>query len=106
MRRYRERSRISLDEVALCTRIRQDLLESFERCDLSEWPRGLYARAWVRAYANAIGLDADEAVEEFCRLFPEGDRRAHHTMVELAGILDVRARFHEGQAQVEGPRYG
>jgi hypothetical protein len=98
MRRFRERSRISLEEVAQITRIREDLLEAFERADLSSWPRGLYARAWVRAYAEAIGLDAHDAVEEFCRLFPEGDRRAHGSMVQLAAILDVHSRFRDDQA--------
>ena len=66
-------------QIARDTRIKRDLLEAFERNDLSEWPRGLYARAWMRAYATAVGLDAIDTVDEFCRLFPHGDRRMQST---------------------------
>jgi len=105
LRRFRERGRVSLEEIAVATRIRQDLLEGLERADLSAWPRGLYARAWIRAYADAIGLDASETVEEFCRLFPEGDRRAQAPMQELAAIVDVRPGFRDDEA-IHGGMYG
>jgi hypothetical protein len=104
LRRHRQRSRVSLEEIASATRIRHDLLEALERADLRDWPRGLYARAWVRAYAEAVGLDPIESVNEFCRLFPHGDRRADVTMVELAWILDVQPRVHDDQA-VEAQPY-
>ena len=41
----------------------------------SRWPSGIFARAFIRDYARAVGLDADDIVDEFCRLFPQGDRR-------------------------------
>lgn len=87
LRRHRERNRIPLEEIAAETRIKPDLLDAFERNDLSAWPRGVYARAWVRAYANAIGLDPIDTVDEFCRLFPHGDRRAGATLQEMAAIV-------------------
>ena len=43
LRRYRERSQISLDEMATILRVKRELLEAFERNDLSEWPRGSIA---------------------------------------------------------------
>jgi transcriptional regulator with XRE-family HTH domain len=94
LRRYRERNRISLEELGQETRIRPDLLDALEHNDLSQWPKGLYARAWmlyarawIRAYATSVGLDPDDTVEEFCRLFPEGDRRMKGTIEELAAII-------------------
>jgi cytoskeletal protein RodZ len=87
LRRHRERNKISLDEICVETRIKRELLDAFERCDLSEWPRGLYARAWVRAYASAIGLDPIDTVDEFCRLFPHGDRRGGPTVQDIAAIV-------------------
>jgi hypothetical protein len=67
---------------------------------LSGWPRGLYARAWVRAYASAIGLDPIDTVDEFCRLFPHGDRRAGGTVQEIAAIVahdsEYRDEFSHG----------
>ena len=87
LRRHRERNRISIDEICTETRIKRDLLEAFERHDLSAWPRGVYARAWIRAYASAVGLDPIDTVDEFCRLFPHGDRRGGATVQEIAAIV-------------------
>lgn len=87
LRRHRQRNRISLDEVAAEIRVKRELLEALENNDLSEWPRGLYARAWIRGYANVVGLDADEAVDEFCRQFPQGDRRVTGTIRDIAAIV-------------------
>jgi cytoskeletal protein RodZ len=95
LRRYRERNQISLDELASMLRVKRELLEAFERNDLSEWPRGLYARAWVRAYANAVGLDPADTVEQFCRLFPHGDRRAGGTMQEMAAIVAHASEYRD-----------
>lgn len=95
LRRHRERSRISLDDIATKTRIKRALLDALERNDLSEWPRGLYARAWVRAYAEAVGLDPADTVEEFCRLFPHGDRRAGTTLQAMAAIVAHASEYRD-----------
>lgn len=93
LRRHRERSRMPLDEISRDTRVKLELLEGLEHNDLAAWPRGLYARAYVRAYAAAIGLDGDDTVNEFCRLFPHGDRRAESVIREIAGIVASRSEF-------------
>ena len=42
----------------------------------------------MRDYAARVGMDADEVVNEFCRLFPEwGDRRAERVIREKAQII-------------------
>jgi hypothetical protein len=48
------------------------------------WPSGVFARSYVRQYAEAIGVDPDSTVDEFCRWFPEGDRRAERVVRERA----------------------
>ena len=75
LRAERERRGITLDTIASVTKVGSDLWEGLERNDFSRWPSGIFARAFVRDYARAIGLDSDEVVDEFCRLFPLGDRR-------------------------------
>lgn len=87
LRRHRERNRLTLEDLARETNIRPDLLDALEQNDLTEWPRGLYARSWIRSYAAAVGLDPDDTVDEFCRLFPHGDRRAKGTIREIAAIV-------------------
>ncbi len=95
LRRYRERNQLSLDDIASENNIRRDLLEAMENNDLSEWPHGLYSRAWIRAYAAAVGLDPVETVDEFCRLFPEGDRRAQGTMRDFAAIVASPSEYRD-----------
>jgi cytoskeletal protein RodZ len=95
LRSHRQRNRVPLDEIASETRVKRELLEAFERNDLSEWPRGLYARAWIRAYASAIGLDPIDTVDEFCRLFPHGDRRAGGTVQEIATIVAHQSEYRD-----------
>ena len=95
LRRHRERNRISLEEIAADTRVNKELFQALEANDLSSWPRGLYARAWIRTYACAVGLDPIDTVDEFCRLFPHGDRRGHATMQDIAAIVATAGEFKD-----------
>jgi transcriptional regulator with XRE-family HTH domain len=69
LRRHRERRGITLQTVSASTKIASSLLAALERGDCEKWPGGIYSRAWIRAYASAIGLDPDETGTEFNRLF-------------------------------------
>ena len=71
LRQQREKRGIAMQALAKQTRIKEALLEALERDDLSQWPSGFYRRAFFRAYASAIGLNADETFCEFQRLYPE-----------------------------------
>ena len=95
LRRHRERNRISLDEIAAASLVKKELYAALEANDLSAWPKGLYARAWVRTYACAVGLDPIDTVDEFCRLFPHGDRRGHATMQDIASIVATVGEFKD-----------
>src|SRR5688572_14174205 len=87
LRRIRKQKRITIEEIAQATKISGDLLRGLEKNDFSRWPVGIYARAYVRQYAYAIGVDPDSTVDEFCRWFAEGDRRAERTIREQATIV-------------------
>jgi len=104
LRWYRQRNRLTLDQIASETRVQRDLLEAFENNDLSLWPRGLYARAWVRGYAQAVGLDPAETVDEFCRLFPHGDRRLRKTIQGIATIVASPSEYQEESRQEDRRR--
>lgn len=71
LRRHREDRQVSLAEVAEQTKIKASLLDGLERDDISQWPAGIFRRAYVRAYAAAIGFDPDVAVREFITLHPD-----------------------------------
>ncbi len=105
LRRHRERNRVSLDEIAGETRIKREQLEAFERGDLTVWPRGIYARAWIRGYAGVVGLDPIDTVDEFCKLFPQGDRRAEDTFREFSAIIAHPSTYQdEFEPAPEGDR--
>ena len=87
LRSERERRGISIETIVLVTKVGADLWLGLERNDFSKWPSGIFARAFVRDYAKAVGLDADEIVDEFCRLFPLGDRRAARIIKAQAEII-------------------
>jgi hypothetical protein len=71
MRQRRERQQIALITIAEQTKISLSLLEALERDDVSRWPSGIFRRAFIRAYAHAIGVEADVAVAEFLELHPD-----------------------------------
>lgn len=87
LRREREKRGISLDALAAATKVGADLWEALERNDVSRWPSGIFARAFVRDYAKVVGLDAEETVDEFCRLFPNGDRRTVRLIKAQAQLI-------------------
>lgn len=70
LQRERERRGISLRSIADRTKIGAGLLQGLERGDVSRWPGGIYRRAFVRGYADAVGLDADLVLANFERVFP------------------------------------
>ncbi len=104
LRRHRTRSRVSIEEIAANLRIRPDLLEGLERNNLAGWPRGLYSRAWIRAYALAVDLDPIDTVEEFCRLFPQGDRRTGGTIQGIASIVASSSGYRDEFSHTQGRR--
>ena len=72
----RERSGVSLRDIAESTKICPSHLGALERGDLRYWPKGFFRRAFFRGYVGMIGLPVDETVEEFVQLFPD-DEIAH-----------------------------
>lgn len=76
LRRERERRDISLQAIAERTKIKASLFEALERNDASRWPSGIFRRAFIRGYAEAVGLDADVVTREFLEQFPDPDAPA------------------------------
>jgi transcriptional regulator with XRE-family HTH domain len=85
LRRERERRVVSLDEIAEQTKVSASMLAGLERGDLSRWPTGIFRRAFVRSYAAAVGLDVEDTLAEFLRVFPEDGSRAKPRSASSAG---------------------
>ena len=95
LRRLRVQRGISLESIAASTKVNTDLWAGLERNDFSRWPAGIYARAYVRAYAVEVGVDPDATVDEFCRLFPNGDRRVVRVVRQQAALVGHDLRWKD-----------
>ena len=71
LRMQRERQQVPLEAIADRTKIKITLLERLERDDVSHWPAGIFRRSYVRAYAQAVGLEPDQVVREFLSRYPD-----------------------------------
>jgi transcriptional regulator with XRE-family HTH domain len=88
LRRERERRQIAISSIAENSKIKASLFEELERDDVSHWPSGVFRRAFIRAYADAIGLNADAIAREFLERFPDPndpDRQIGVTAQPAAG---------------------
>jgi transcriptional regulator with XRE-family HTH domain len=65
LKRQRERAGVTLETISRTSKVSVSLFAGLEAGDASRWPPGLFARAYMRSYAEAIGLNPDETVEEF-----------------------------------------
>lgn len=86
LRQRREERGIALITIAQQTKIKQALLDGLEQDDLSQWPSSLYRRAFVKAYAGAIGLDPEKVVHEFLEAHP--DPPEVDVLAAMASTLD------------------
>jgi cytoskeletal protein RodZ len=69
LRLAREGRGISLRQIAASTKIPIAALEALERNDVSKLPGGIFSRAFVRSYAQEVGLDPDETQRAFLDRF-------------------------------------
>jgi hypothetical protein len=81
LRRERERRQIPLSSISANSKISPHFFEALERNDVSHWPRGIFRRAFIRAYATGVGLDPDTIAKEFLENFPD-----------LAGLTPMTVR--------------
>ena len=98
MRQAREELGLDLYALEHRTRVRLHLLEAVEQGRFEDLPRGVYARAVVRAYATAVGMDPNRVVTAVASLLPEAED-------VLDGIARVRGlpRLASGESQLKAP---
>jgi cytoskeleton protein RodZ len=61
----REQRGLALQEIAGSTKVPVRALSAIEHGDFGRLPGGVFRRAYLRAFAAAVGLDADEIVREY-----------------------------------------
>src|SRR5215475_11627581 len=62
LRALREQQGVSIDEIARSTRVLHHYLEALESDDLASLPAPVFAKGFIRAYCQVLGVSADEAI--------------------------------------------
>ncbi|MFC0215676.1 helix-turn-helix domain-containing protein [Paenibacillus chartarius] len=63
LRKARIEQKISLDELQEVTKIRKRYLEAIEEGNFKVLPGSFYVRAFIKSYAETVGLDPNEVLE-------------------------------------------
>lgn len=67
LKRSREERNLSLDEAARATKIRKEFLLAIEDDKLDQLPGPVFARGFIRSYAEYLSLDAGALVSRVAR---------------------------------------
>ena len=76
MRREREMRGIKLEEITESTKISRRNLLALEEEHFDRLPGGIFNKGFVRAYARFLGLDEEQAVQDFLTASAEYDQPA------------------------------
>ncbi|MUK89844.1 helix-turn-helix domain-containing protein [Ornithinibacillus sp. L9] len=76
LKEAREEKDISLESLQDLTKIQRRYLIAIEEENFSILPGKFYARAFIKEYANAVGLDANELLEEYKEDIPSPDEES------------------------------
>ncbi|WP_164472633.1 helix-turn-helix domain-containing protein [Cohnella candidum] len=71
LRKAREQRGYTLDDVQEATKIRKRYLEAIETGDYKVLPGSFYVRAFVKTYAETVGLDAEEVLRLYQKELPK-----------------------------------
>jgi len=71
LKKAREQKGYSLDDIQELTKIRKRYLEAIEEGDYKVLPGNFYVRAFVKNYAETVGLDSDEVLRLYHRDMPQ-----------------------------------
>ena len=65
LKREREQRKITLDEIAVSTKIGTRFLAAIEEDRFDQLPGGIFNKGFVRAYARHLGMDENQAIADF-----------------------------------------
>ncbi|MCX8001899.1 MAG: DUF4115 domain-containing protein [Anoxybacillus mongoliensis] len=87
LKEAREQRNMSLDDLQQITKIQKRYLIAIEQGNYVIMPGKFYVRAFIRQYAEAVGLDPDELFEQYANEIPNAQQE------ELPGELSrVKSR--------------
>ena len=112
----RERQNLTLADISRTTKIPVYLLEAIERNDVDHLPQGFFTRAFVRAYAKEVGVDAESLVDRVqeseservpmdvpAANVPIDERHSSRSFVAVAALCAACAVYYSGFASTGAP---
>lgn len=64
----RERQGLTMEQIMEITKVSRVNINAIENGNRKEFPHEVYAKGFIKTYAKALGLDAEEIGEEFSRI--------------------------------------
>lgn len=87
LEKTRKERELSLDQVEQATKIRKRYLRGLEQGDYGALPDAVYARGFLKTYANYLGLDGEELAEQLkIRRKPRRERRIDYADFRKTGF--------------------
>jgi cytoskeletal protein RodZ len=90
LRQARHERKLSLEECARNTKIKQGILEQLEADDFSNLPGPTYTRGFLKMYAEHLGLDSRSLTEAY--LQSQGGVRRHGLQLETEANMRARGK--------------
>ncbi len=82
LQQAREAKSISIDEVAINTRIRPAFLQALESGRAEDLPEAVFVQGFIRRYCEAIGIDGTPIVSKFGDSFLTPEKLAEDTNIQ------------------------
>jgi cytoskeleton protein RodZ len=76
-RKTREIKEFSLDDVSSVTKINRRMLQAIEEEQFDQLPGGVFNRGFIRAYAKHLGLNPEDAVNDYLACLSQAQIESH-----------------------------
>lgn len=87
LRQARDERGISISEVAEQTRISPMYLELIENDDYRTLPGGIFNKGFVKSYAKYVGIDEQEALQDYAKIVAGDEDKVDHQKVYKPEVL-------------------
>ena len=91
----------SLEDLQNITKIQKRYLIGIEEGNYAIMPGSFYVRAFIKQYAEAVGLDADEVLTEYRKDIPEVQKEEGAEVLTGGGANHLGEDIEGGYLQLE-----
>ncbi|GGK13239.1 XRE family transcriptional regulator [Caldalkalibacillus thermarum] len=101
LKETRKEKKMTLEEIQEVTKIRKRYLEAIEKGEYNALPGAFYARAFIKSYAEALGLNPEQVLEQFSHELP----RVPQTPTELVQTPQRKSRRTRRPSSTAGGKW-